>query len=233
MAELAKGHQSSVAVRTRYFDDAIENVLNEMPIRQVVLPAAGMDARSFRLDLPQDTSWYELDQPELITVKEQILGDVQARPRCQRHVVSVDLTSDWTATLLQAGMQPDRPTLWVVEGLLCYLTSEAVGALLDSITELSAPGSRLFVDVLGSMVVDRNLPWLRPWLEALEEVGMGQQFGTDDPESLFEPRGWHCEVTPFPTVASGFGRWPSRAPVRNTSDQPKPRPSSFLVQARR
>lgn len=229
MTSLAEGRPSSVAVRTRYFDDVVEEVLRSSHIEQVVMPAAGMDARGFRLDLAENVNWYELDQPDLLVVKEQVLEEIRARPRCRRHVLPVDLTSDWAAPLLQAGMDPERPTLWIVEGLVCYLTAEAVAGFLDSITSLSAPGSHLVADILGQMMLDRRRPWLRSWLDSLEQEGMGQQFATDDPEMLFESRGWECEVAQHSVVAREFGRWPYRVPVRGESDAL----DSFLVHARR
>ena len=41
------------------------------------------------------------------------------------------------------GFNADRPTAWIVEGLLAYLPPDAQDRLLDNITELSADGSRL------------------------------------------------------------------------------------------
>jgi methyltransferase (TIGR00027 family) len=45
--------------------------------------------------------------------------------------------------LLAAGLDPGRPIAWSAEGLLGYLPPAAQDRLLDTITELSAPGSRV------------------------------------------------------------------------------------------
>ena len=58
-------------------------------------------------------------------------------------MVAVDLRDDWPAALRAAGFDPARPTAWSAEGLLGYLPPEAQDRLLDTITELSAPGSRV------------------------------------------------------------------------------------------
>ena len=42
-----------------------------------------------------------------------------------------------------AGLDPARPTAWIAEGLLVYLSPADVDRLLDTITGLSAPGSWL------------------------------------------------------------------------------------------
>lgn len=48
------------------------------------------------------------------------------------------------ATALKAaGFGPEQPSAWSAEGLLGYLPPDAQDRLLDNITELSAPGSRI------------------------------------------------------------------------------------------
>ena len=61
----------------------------------------------------------------------------------ERRTVAVDLRDDWPAALRAAGFDPAQPTAWSAEGLLGYLPPEAQDRLLDTITELSVPGSRL------------------------------------------------------------------------------------------
>ena len=63
-------------------------------------------------------------------------------PTADRRAVAVDLRDDWPAALRAAGFDPAQPTAWSAEGLLGYLPPEAQDRLLDTITELSAPGSR-------------------------------------------------------------------------------------------
>jgi methyltransferase (TIGR00027 family) len=58
-------------------------------------------------------------------------------------VAAVDLRDDWPIALRTAGFDPSRPTAWSAEGLLGYLPPGAQDRLLDTITELSAPGSRM------------------------------------------------------------------------------------------
>jgi methyltransferase (TIGR00027 family) len=65
-----------------------------------------------------------------------------AHPTSERRAVAVDLRDDWPAALRGAGFDPSRPTAWSAEGLLGYLPPDAQDRLLDTITALSAPGSR-------------------------------------------------------------------------------------------
>jgi methyltransferase (TIGR00027 family) len=131
-----------IIIRTRYYDDYLLDAA-ESGCRQVVLLAAGLDARGFRLGWPPGTRLFEIDLPEVLAVKEGVLADQRAQPRCERHVVAADLTGDWLAALTAAGFDPGEPTAWLVEGLLVYLARDDARALLTALTGASASGSTL------------------------------------------------------------------------------------------
>jgi methyltransferase (TIGR00027 family) len=147
-----------LVLRTVYFDDYLLDAVGpEGGCTQVVLLAAGLDARAFRLDWPDGVRLFELDLPETLAFKERVLADADAQPRVERHVLTVDLREDWEAPLRAAGFDPARPTAWLVEGLLIYLEAEDAAALLDRIGALSAPGSRLALVRDGSLRRTREL----------------------------------------------------------------------------
>jgi methyltransferase (TIGR00027 family) len=129
-----------VVVRTKYFDDYLAEA-TDTGVRQVVILAAGLDARAYRLPWPTGTVIYEVDQPRVIEFKTTTLAELGAEPTATRHTVAADLRGDWSAALCATGFDPDRPTAWLAEGLLIYLTGEAQDRLFDNITALSEPGS--------------------------------------------------------------------------------------------
>jgi methyltransferase (TIGR00027 family) len=217
------------AVRTRFFDDVLTSSVSvHGTASQVVLIAAGLDARAYRLALPPDLAWYELDRPELLALKDQVLTGVGATPRCARWPVGVDLTTEWAGPLTAAGFDSTQPAVWLVEGLLFYLEPAAVHKLLDEITELSAPGSELLTDTIGRSLLDN--PQMQPLIARLAEQGTPWLFGTDQPEDeLFVPRGWLANVSLYSEVGSRLGRWPYPTFPRNTPNVPQ----SFLVHAAR
>ena len=131
-----------MAVRTKFFDEFFVDATNA-GIKQAVILASGLDARAYRLAWPAGTVVYEVDQPQVIEFKTRTLAELGAAPTADRRVVAVDLRDDWPTTLRTAGFDPNQPTAWSAEGLLGYLPPEAQDRLLDTITELSAPGSRL------------------------------------------------------------------------------------------
>ena len=132
----------NMAVRTKFFDEFFLDATNA-GIKQAVILASGLDARAYRLQWPAGTVVYEVDQPQVIEFKSRTLADLGAAPTAERRVVAIDLREDWPAALRAAGFDPAQPTAWSAEGLLGYLPPDAQDRLLDTITELSAPGSRL------------------------------------------------------------------------------------------
>ncbi|MCV7101481.1 class I SAM-dependent methyltransferase [Mycobacterium palustre] len=132
----------NMAVRTKFFDEFFLGATRG-GIRQAVILASGLDARAYRLPWPAGTVVYEVDQPEVIEFKGRTLAELGAAPTAERRVVAIDLRDDWPAAFRAAGFDPAQPTAWSAEGLLGYLPPEAQDRLLDTITELCAPGSRL------------------------------------------------------------------------------------------
>jgi methyltransferase (TIGR00027 family) len=137
-----KTMSEQIAVRTRFFDDFFI-AASEGGVRQAVILAAGLDTRGYRLQWAEGTVVFEVDQPEVIAFKTTTLDSLGASPKTTRKTVAVDLRDDWPAALRAAGFDPARPTAWIAEGLLVYLPPDAQDRLLDNVTALSAPGSRL------------------------------------------------------------------------------------------
>ncbi len=132
----------NMAVRTKFFDEFFV-AATRAGVKQAVILASGLDARAYRLPWPAGTVVYEVDQPQVIEFKSRTLAELGAAPTADRRVVAVDLRDDWPTALRAAGFDPAQPTAWSAEGLLGYLPPDAQDRLLDTITELSAPGSRL------------------------------------------------------------------------------------------
>ncbi|MGA8544066.1 MAG: class I SAM-dependent methyltransferase, partial [Mycobacterium sp.] len=140
------------AVRTHFFDNYFADAVAAAGIRQVVILAAGLDSRAYRLDWPAGTTVYEIDQPQVVEYKTATLASADVAPKAARRTVPVDLRDDWPAALSVAGFDRTRPTAWLAEGLLPYLPAAAHDRLFEMLTELSAPRSQVAVEAfsLGS-----------------------------------------------------------------------------------
>jgi methyltransferase (TIGR00027 family) len=135
----------NMAVRTKFFDEFFLSA-TEGGIRQAVILASGLDSRAYRLAWPAGTTVYEIDQPDVIEFKTRTLAELGAEPTAERRTVAMDLRYNWPSALIEEGFDPNQPTAWSAEGLLGYLPPDAQDRLLDTITELSAPGSRVAVE---------------------------------------------------------------------------------------
>ncbi|GAB3005998.1 class I SAM-dependent methyltransferase [Mycobacterium bourgelatii] len=145
----------NMAIRTKFFDEFFLDATGA-GIRQAVILASGLDSRAYRLDWPAGTVVYEIDQPKVIEFKSRTLAELNASPTADRRTVAVDLREDWPAALRAAGFDPSQPTAWSAEGLLGYLPPEAQDRLLDTITELSAPGSRIATESIRNIDPDHE-----------------------------------------------------------------------------
>jgi methyltransferase (TIGR00027 family) len=142
-------------------------------VSQVVILAAGMDARSCRLRWRDGATVYEVDQPRVIARKDERLAG--ERPRCRRVAVGVDLIEDWPKALEAQGFDSSVRTIWLIEGLLQYIDARDVDRLLARVDALSAPGSVLLYDVVGKALLDA--PFLASTLEFMHKLGAPWVFG--------------------------------------------------------
>jgi methyltransferase (TIGR00027 family) len=215
-------------IRTRFFDDFLLNACRRLGVRQVVLAAAGLDARAFRLNWPPQVCLYEMDLPEVLDAKEEVIEAAGAKASCERRTVKVDLSQEtWPEALLGAGYQPKRPSVWLIEGLLFYLTRAAVHGLLEKVGALTTTGSLLGLDVMNRGLFFSPVAW--PMQATLARRGAPGRFGTNDPETLMARHGWEADVTQPGEGGANYGRWPRPMVSRDVPGLPR----SFLVKARR
>ncbi|MGY4101468.1 SAM-dependent methyltransferase [Nocardia sp. R16R-3T] len=142
--------QQHQVARTRYFDDYLHAAASA-GLRQVVILAAGLDARAYRLSWPEGTVVYELDRPQVLEFKRKTLLQAGLQPIAERHEVPADLREDWPKALRDSGFDPALPAAWLVEGLLIYLSPAAQDQLFDAIVALSVPGSRVAIEQMDPM----------------------------------------------------------------------------------
>jgi methyltransferase (TIGR00027 family) len=222
-----------VAVRTRFFDEYLARAAVSGGIGQVVLVAAGLDTRAFRLDWPPGTTVFELDAPLVLGFKDKVLGDVRAVAPCTRRALATDLHQDWSMGLRAAGFDPSRPSAWLAEGLLMYLPHTAQAALLGTIDQLSAPGSMLAIEHVLTLAADQE--GNAAYREAARSTAAGVDIDLDtiwpgdqgyDPVAWLAGGDWRADVASLAATAQRYGR-----PL--PADAPEGMLTSLLVTARK
>lgn len=208
------------AVRTKYFDDYILSATDE-GIRQVAILASGLDARAYRLPWPAGTVVYEIDQPQVVEFKATTLADLGAEPSATLRAVPIDLRADWPTALQAAGFDPAAPTAWLAEGLLMYLKPEAQDRLFDTITALSAPGSRVATEFVTSVVdfdAERARTISNPFRDHGVDVDLASLVYTGRRNHALDylgAKGWRLEGVP---LAELFRRSGLDAPAPDDDD---------------
>jgi methyltransferase (TIGR00027 family) len=211
-----------IVVRTRLYDEALIGAHAD-GASQVVIVAAGMDARSYRLPWPDGTTVFEVDQPHVIAIKDERLAG--EKPRCLRVAVGVDLADDWPTAIEAKGFNPEAPTIWTIEGLLQYIEAPDVERLFARMDALSAPGSVLLYDVVGKALLEA--PFLQNTIEFMQKLGAPWVFGSDTPAALVEDCGWTATVTDMAVPGNEWKRW-AHPPI--PADVPNA-PRGYFVEA--
>ncbi|MFE7565281.1 SAM-dependent methyltransferase [Kitasatospora sp. NPDC057500] len=194
---LAEALVAQGVLRTRFYDDR----LLAAGADQVVLLAAGLDTRAHRLDWPAGTRVFELDLGPVLAFKERVLDRLGAEPRSRRTVLPADLLEPhWPARLAGAGFDPARPSAWLAEGLLVYLTPEEAAGLLTAVAALAAPGSRLLLEQGRDVTAVPHDPSLAH-LTDLWRGGLGP--GTRD---WLDGHGWTTGLTTLEQLARRHAR---------------------------
>jgi methyltransferase (TIGR00027 family) len=202
----------SIAVRTRFFDDFFLNAARD-GVRQAVILAAGLDARPYRLSWPNGSVVYEVDQPKVIEFKSAMMSALSVAPAADRRTVSIDLREDWPAALRRSGFDDTQPTAWSAEGLLMYLPPDAQDRLFDSITALSAPGSRLATeyhgDDSGPTMSERAAQFNQRWATLGCDIDLSGLFFDGERSNVVEylkDRGWQVSNRPRRDLFADYGR---------------------------
>lgn len=163
----ARRHAWSYTARTWLVDRIIEWSVRR-GTDMVVNLAAGLDARPYRMTLPASLRWVEVDLPEILSYKQEVLGAV--RPVCALERVPLDLT-DIAARreLFQRLGAEAKQALIVTEGLIIYFDADQVGELARDlgaaptfkrwVTDLTSPALlRMLQKAIGGVLADAGSP---------------------------------------------------------------------------
>ncbi len=177
-------HEWAWVARTYLFDQFLLRELQEG--RDLVLNlAAGLDARPYRMDLPATLPWVEVDLPEILAYKDEVLAN--EKPRCQLERVRVDLSDATERRALFADLNRRAKKIVVLtEGLLIYFTAEQVGSLARDL----AAGSSF-----QTWVVDLASPGQLKLMRGstgkqLKEADAEFKFGPPEGPGFFVGHGW-------------------------------------------
>ena len=177
-----------LAARTSFFDRTVVSALDR-GVRQVVAGAAGYDGRAFRYAKP-GVRWFEVDHP---ATQRDKLGRLERLGIAASHVrfVEADFTRDPVADRLRAaGLDPEAPGLFLLEGVAVYLEPAVLEDVLGQFRQVAAPGSRLAISVsLSRPPGDADRARFQATVAALGEPARST-FEAGQAEALLARTGW-------------------------------------------
>ena len=240
------GDNGRIAIRTRFFDDAVKDALARCDDGkgpwQVVLLGAGLDTRAWRLappaSAPKARAVFEVDVREVLDGKQALLRGEPltlaesyaavrsnlARPR--------EKNGGWARELRRAGHDPSLRTAWVLEGLLYYLEPSVVDDVLWGTAGLSAPGSTLVASVVNRASLRRATSNLDGKTKRKKKSGAKSAWAShcDVPARAFAERGWGTRTVAQPGDPNAdYGRWRGAPPPPRGDADADATPRTFYV----
>jgi methyltransferase (TIGR00027 family) len=193
----------SFVARTSLFDRCIARQV-DAGADLVVNLAAGLDTRPYRMPLPPALRWIEVDLPEILEYKEQVLAG--AKPVCTLERAPLDLSNyDARRGLFARLGREAKNALVISEGLIIYLMRDEVCALgRDLATQAS----------FQHWIVDVVSPGLMKMMDqrmgnVMQEAGAPFLFAPPEGPAFFEPCGWKAvDVGSMLKTARRLGRLP-------------------------
>jgi methyltransferase (TIGR00027 family) len=196
-------HAWSFVARTHLFDRFVTRLVQH-GADTIVNLAAGLDTRPYRMPLPSSLRWVEVDLPDILDYKEEILGD--AKPACELERVRLDLSNEDGRRGLFADLGRRAQRIAVIsEGLVIYLMRDAVAALAR---DLAGPPT------VQHWVLDLASPGLVEMMKqsagaAMNEAGAPFLFAPPEGPPFFSAHGWQpIEVRSLLRTAGKLGRLP-------------------------
>jgi len=177
-------HAWTWVTRTYLFDQFITEQVAQ-GVDMVINLAAGLDARPYRMALPPALRWVEVDLPELLAYKDEVLEG--EKPVCELERIRLDLANlEARRELFDRLGQNARKVLVITEGLIIYFSADEVAALAQ---DLARPPSfqRWTTDVASPgllAMLQKNLGG------PLGQGGAALKFGPEEGPGFFARFGW-------------------------------------------
>lgn len=185
--QLPDGKDSSwfLVARTVILDQWITDLIHSEKIDTVLNLASGLDTRAFRLSLPSDLNWYDIDLPEITQYKKNNLEGI--KPKCQYHLIPLDLSDQTQRSQFFDSVSKDsKKSLIISEGFLMYLNPTQVADLAQELGR-----HKSFQFWLAELIGPVQLKLIQmKWGKAFKEANSQMQFAPSNGPDFFKQYGW-------------------------------------------
>ncbi|GLV60371.1 hypothetical protein KDH_71910 [Dictyobacter sp. S3.2.2.5] len=179
-----------VALRTKIIDEMLLQTIEQHGCDTVLSLAAGLDTRPYRLALPPDLHWIEIDLPAIFTYKNEQLRDEQ--PVCSLEQIDLDLANvEARGALFERIHTQYKRVLVLMEGLSIYLTNEQLASLVSDLHTYPE-----FRWLLTESITGGGLRFMRrSWDKQLAKGNAPIQLDIEDSELFYQQHGWKTSQT--------------------------------------
>jgi methyltransferase (TIGR00027 family) len=181
-----------VVLREKHGDEAIIQAIYN-GCRQLVLLGSGYDTRFFKLSEIQANRvpTFEVDLPNIIQQKQAYLLNRFNPLPTDLHFIPLDFNHEDLNRLIDQGVDPEKPTIYVWQGVSYYLPQENVAKMLDFVRLHMSPGSWFVFDCCTPLMTFKNdqVPGIGYNIDELTKIGEPYVFGME-PDAM---QGWLLE----------------------------------------
>ncbi|CFR10679.1 MULTISPECIES: class I SAM-dependent methyltransferase [Yersinia] len=135
-----------IVARTLYIDQIVQKTAGRFS--KIFILGAGYDSRAIRFHHSlQHSRIFEIDHPTMQQNKIEKLAKAHITPPSNLTFIPLDFNQQNLAdTLAALPLQPGEKCLFLLEGLLMYLTHPQVKSLFSAISDYSSDGSQIIFD---------------------------------------------------------------------------------------
>jgi methyltransferase (TIGR00027 family) len=174
-----------LAIRTRFIDELLLEAIQRHPIQVVLSVGCGLDTRPWRLDLPSDLRWIEIDFADMLDYKDRLMAGETAT--CRRERFTADLIDPVQRGSIYTVAGPE-PALMITEGLLLYLPAATVKALASEVADKS--GVRHWISDTTTSAFSKVIAQGEDSMQAIRNVRAADCLEGEEILEVLAERGW-------------------------------------------
>jgi len=189
-----KGIYEYTIARTKYFDSVFHKAIKNR-FEQILILGAGFDSRGIRF-LSEDSviKVFELDVPITQNAKIEQFKKRQIKIHPNITFIPIDFNKEsLTDKLIDYGFKKNQKTLFLLEGLMMYLSEQAVDSTFQMIDDFAAKKSEIVFDSIYSSVLRKENLYYgeKDVYEYVSKVGEGWTFGIEKNQIEFFLNKYH------------------------------------------
>jgi O-methyltransferase involved in polyketide biosynthesis len=161
-------HGNLTVLRAKQLDEWLREFLKANPQAVVLNLGCGLDTRITRINPSPDVSWFDVDYPEVIALRENFYANRDGYTMIASSVTD----AEWLAAIPKT-----RPVMIIAEGVLEYLMEDEVQTLFTRLTD-AFPHGEIAFDVLNSFAIQAGKEELR------KTTGAEHKWAVDTPDAV-------------------------------------------------